>query len=98
MPTGFHWFQVVSEPVEGLPSVFLSDVALQTGGNWNWTLQLELVVPSRKRKCVKGLPPEETDFINLLIGPRRRAQPKLCTNQAASHQWDSFICRPLCFQ
>lgn len=34
MPTGFHWFQVVSEPVEGLPSVFLSDVALQTGGNW----------------------------------------------------------------
>lgn len=65
MPTGFHWLPVVSEPVEGLSSVFLSDVALQTGANW--TLQLELVVPSWKRKCVKGLPPEETDFIKLLI-------------------------------
>lgn len=35
MPTGFHWLQVVSEPVEGLSSVFLSDVALQTGANWS---------------------------------------------------------------
>lgn len=84
--------------------MFLSDVALQTGANWrkleetggNWTLQLERLVPSRKRKCVKGLPPEETDFIKLLIGPRGRAQLKLSTNQVASHHRDSFICCLLC--
>lgn len=57
----------VSKPAKRF-SMFLCDVAVQTGGNW--TLWLEFTVSSWKRKCVKGLPPEDTDFIKLLIGPR----------------------------